>query len=282
MSTAPLACALARDRHVTPGSLRLHLLEWPRAGGLRLCLLHGGSAHAHWFDAVAGPLAERHHVVAVDQRGHGESDWAVPAAYATEDFTGDLLGVLDALGWDRAVIAGHSMGGHNAMAFAAWHPERVHALVVLDARPAIPEERLGYLRSRGARATRRPYPSRDQAVATFRLIPRETVADPALLRHMAEAGLVERNGGWLYRFDPDANRMRRPADCWPLLERITAPTLILRAALGPVLPADHAERMRALIPSATLVEIPGAHHHLTLDQPAAVEAALEDFLRKVV
>jgi pimeloyl-ACP methyl ester carboxylesterase len=95
---------------------------------------------------------------------------------------------------------------------------------------------------------------------------------------MADAGVVEREGGWVYRFDPDANRMRRPADNWLVLTRITAPTLVLRAALSPVLPADHAARILTLIPRATLVEIPGAYHHVTLDQPARVAAALSEFL----
>jgi pimeloyl-ACP methyl ester carboxylesterase len=75
--------------------------------------------------------------------------------------------------------------------------------------------------------------------------------------------------------------MRRPADNWLVLPRVTAPTLVLRAALSPVLPVDHAERIRALVPGATLVEIPGAYHHVTLDQPAAVAAALADFLARI-
>jgi pimeloyl-ACP methyl ester carboxylesterase len=281
MHEPQFACARARHRTERSGALDLHMLEWGREGAPGLCFLHGGSAHAHWFDGIAAPFADRYHVVSLDQRGHGESAWPHPPAYATEDFTGDLQRVFDALGWERAVVAGHSMGGHNAMAFSAWHPERVRGLVICDSRPSIPEDRMEFLRSRGERAARRPFPSRDAAVGAFRLVPRETVADPALLSHMACVGVVERDGGWLYRFDPDANRMRGPADCWPLLPRITAPTLIARAERSPVLPREHAERMLDLIPSATLVEIPDAYHHLTLDQPKAVIDALGEFLRRL-
>lgn len=70
--------------------------------------------------------------ISLDQRGHGLSQWATPPAYATEDFAADLIGVLDALEWRHAVVIGHSMGGHNALAFAAWYPERVRGLVVVD------------------------------------------------------------------------------------------------------------------------------------------------------
>ncbi|MGH7264683.1 MAG: alpha/beta fold hydrolase, partial [Candidatus Rokuibacteriota bacterium] len=143
--TPALACQSARRHSVRASGVTLALLEWGPAGRPPVLLLHGGAAHAHWFDRVALTLAGACHVAALDQRGHGESGWATPPAYATEDFAGDLAAVLDGLGWDRAALVGHSMGGHNAMAFAAWHPARVRALVVVDARPAIPPERLGQM-----------------------------------------------------------------------------------------------------------------------------------------
>jgi pimeloyl-ACP methyl ester carboxylesterase len=279
--SSPFACATARHRTFDVRGLALHALEWGQAGRPGLCFLHGGAAHAHWFDRVAGAFTDRFHVIALDQRGHGESHWPAPPAYATENFVGDILGVIDALGWERVILAGHSMGGHNSMACSAWHPERVRALAVLDSRPAIPEERLGSLRARGQQRTRHPYPTREDAAAAFRLVPRETVADPALLQHLGEAGVVERDGGWVYRFDPDANRLRGPADCWPLLPKIEAPTMIVRAELSPNLPPDHIARIRELIPHATIVEVPGAYHHVTLDAPDAVVAALERFLASV-
>jgi pimeloyl-ACP methyl ester carboxylesterase len=271
------ACSTARRRRLTVSGLDLHLLTWGDGGRPALCFLHGGSAHAHWFDAVVTAFADRYHVVALDQRGHGESQWARPPAYATEDFAADLAGVLDGLGVRRAVVVGHSMGGHNAMGFAAWYPARVRALVVVDARPAIPAERLDRLRRRGAFALR-PYRSLDEVVASFRLVPRETVADPKLLAHLASVGVVERDGGFSYRFDPDCNRLRRPADLLPVLPRITAPTLIVRAALSPVLPLDLATRMRDAIPGTRLVEIPDAYHHLVLDAPSAFADVLDHFL----
>lgn len=280
MTESPFGCQFATSRTLTLNGLALHLLEWGAPGRPALCFLHGGSAHAHWFDGVAPAFAEGGHVVSLDQRGHGESAWPRPAAYATEDFAADLLALFDALGWSRAVLVGHSMGGHNAMSFAAWHPERVRGLVIVDSRPAIPVERLDRLRHRGRRALRL-HPSLEAAVASFRLLPPETTADPALLRHLARMGLVERDGGWVYRFDPDANRQRRPADSWNSLSRIAAPTLIVRGERSPVLPLEMAERMRAAIPRATLVAIPGAYHHLVLDAHAAFRQVLTTFLRSL-
>jgi pimeloyl-ACP methyl ester carboxylesterase len=272
----PLGCERARSRVVDVNGLRLHFLESGPSGAPPICFLHGGAAHAHWFDAVTPAFSDRFHVVSLDQRGHGESAWAEPPAYGTEDFTGDLVGLMDVLGWARMIVVGHSMGGHNAMTFAAWHPERVAALVIVDSRPAIPAERLTVMHARGRRIPR-VHPSEDAAVQSFRLLPRETVADRALLAHVARAGLMRRDGGWAWRFDPATHGARQPVDAWPLLPRITAPTLITRAALSPVLTQDMAERLRASVPRASLVTIPGAYHHLTLDRPAEFSTALSTF-----
>lgn len=280
MNPLQFACQSSSDRRLAVNGLSLHALEWGRPGAPALCFLHGGSAHSHWFDRVVAPFTSRYHVIALDQRGHGESEWPTPPAYATEDFVTDLLEVMEAMGWARMTVVGHSMGGANAMALAAWHPERVERLVIVDSRPSIPAERLGVMHERGARALRTPrrHPTVDSAVASFRLLPRDTVADPALLEHVARAGIVERNGGFSYRFDPSANGARRPHDLWPHLARIQAPTLLLRAALSPVLTAEMAEAMRKAIPDVRFVEVPAAYHHVTLDQPEAFVTAVSGFL----
>jgi len=275
--TITLACETARSRTLDVRGLRLHYLESGRADAPALCFLHGGAAHAHWFDRVTPTFASQFRVIALDQRGHGESAWAEPPAYGTADFTGDLLALMDHLGLPRMAVVGHSMGGHNAMTFAAWHPERVSALGIIDSRPAIPAERLQFMHARGRRMPR-AHASEDAAVAAFRLLPRETAADPAFLAHLARAGMTRRNGGWGWRFDPATHGSREPVDAWPLLSHITAPTLIARGGLSPILPPDMADRLHAGIANSTLITIPGAYHHLTLDRPAEFAAELQKFL----
>ena len=279
-STTRLGCEIARRSFLEVNGLRLSFLEWGTSGRPVLCFLHGGSAHAHWFDRVAPAFADRFHVIALDQRGHGESEWAQPPAYATENFAADLLGVLDAFGWRRVALVGHSMGGHNAMSFSAWHADRVSALVIVDSRPSIPVDRLDRLRTRG-QVTLRPYPTLEAAAGSFRLLPRDTVADPALLAHLGRAGVVERDGQWFYRFDPASNGLRQPVDAWGLLDRITAPTLIVRGELSRNLSPEVVGKLRSAIPGAAFAEISGSYHHLVLDNPAGFVRALEAFLAGV-
>jgi pimeloyl-ACP methyl ester carboxylesterase len=277
--TGPLrfACETARPRALKVAGLTLNALEWGEPGRPALCFLHGGSAHAHWFDGVVPAFVDRYHVLSLDQRGHGASDWAPESAYATEDFTRDLVGVADAMGWARLTVIGHSMGGHNAMGFAAWYPERVERLVVVDSRPSIPAERLQTMHRRGDRGPMR-HETLDSALRSFRLLPRETVADARLLEHLARQGITERDGRFLYRFDPACNGRRRPTDGWALLERITAPTLLVRGEHSPILPRDMATDMLARLPRARLVEIAGTYHHLVLDAPLPFAKVLDGFL----
>jgi pimeloyl-ACP methyl ester carboxylesterase len=276
----PPGCVGARRRSFPVHGLTLSGLEWGVTGRPALCLLHGGSAHAHWFDAVAPAFADRYHVLSLDQRGHGESQWSATSDYATPDFVGDLLGVMAALDWQQMALVGHSMGGHNAMGFGAWHPDRLWGLVVVDSRPSMPADRLDRMHRRGHRGPRR-HDSLEAALRSFRLLPPETIADPALLEHIARAGIVERDGRFLYRFDPACNGARRPTDAWPLLERITAPTLLVRGEHSRVLPREMAREMTKRIPRVRTAEIPGTYHHLVLDAPGAFVSALDAFLGEV-
>jgi pimeloyl-ACP methyl ester carboxylesterase len=274
------ACDAAARRSFTVNGMTLRALEWGRPGRPALCFLHGGSAHSHWFDAVVPEFVDRFHIISLDQRGHGESDWAPDARYGTEQFASDLVGVMDHLGWERMAVVGHSMGGHNSIGFSAWHPDRVSALCVVDSRPALPAERLHAMHRRGHRGPRR-HETLDLALRSFRLLPAETLAAPDLLEHLGRQGITEREGRFLYRFDPQCNGARKPVDGWTLLPQIKAPTLLVRGELSPIMPQEMAERMAAAIPNATLVTMLGVYHHLVLDAPDAFSRILDDFLREL-
>ena len=278
MTPSPYACDAAGRRSFIVNGMTLRALEWGQPGRPALCFLHGGSAHAHWFDAVVPAFVDSFHIISLDQRGHGESDWAPDARYGTEQFASDLVGVMDHLGWAQMVVVGHSMGGHNAMGFSAWHADRVRGLCVVDSRPSLPAERLQAMHRRGHRGPRR-HETLDSALRSFRLLPAETLAAPDLLEHLGRQGISQREGRFLYRFDPECNGARNPADGWSLLPQIKAPTLLVRGELSPIMPEEMAERMKAAIPNARLVTMLGVYHHLVLDAPEAFSRILDDFLR---
>ena len=191
----------------------------------------------------------RFHIISLDQRGHGESDWAPDSRYGTEQFASDLLGVMDALGWKRMALVGHSMGGHNAMGFAAWHPERVRMLCVVDSRPSLPEPTAPGHAPAGTSRPAAPRVARPRRSGASGCCRARRWPTPELLEHLGRQGITEREGRFLYRFDPACNGARQPVDGWALLDRITAPTLLVRGELSPIMPKEMADRMLAPYPA---------------------------------
>src|SRR5439155_1695242 len=96
MTRQLLACNEAKHHVETINGIRLHFLQSGPDDAPPVFFLHGGAAHAHWFDRVVPGLTTRIRAIALDQRGHGESQWPTPAAYATEDFASDLLALMAA------------------------------------------------------------------------------------------------------------------------------------------------------------------------------------------
>ena len=123
------------ERDLKVNNARLRLLDWGGDDRPPVLLLHGFTGHAHAWDTLSIALQPRFHVLALDQRGHGDSDPAdVYNAVAAFD---DLTGVMDELRLSRLVLIGLSMGGRNAMYFTARRPEVVDKLVIVDIGPEV-------------------------------------------------------------------------------------------------------------------------------------------------
>ena len=119
------------DGFVNSNGIRVHYLDWGGEGRVVLFLAGMGSS-AHIFSQFAPRFVDRFHVLAMDRRGHGDSDYP-ESGYDVETLTQDLRGFLDALQIERAILAGHSMGYVELCHFTALYPQRVLKLVFLDA-----------------------------------------------------------------------------------------------------------------------------------------------------
>jgi pimeloyl-ACP methyl ester carboxylesterase len=263
-----------RDRYLTVSGRRLHLLDWGGEGRTPLLLLHGFTGHAHAWDTLSIALQPHFHVVALDQRGHGESDPAdVYHAVAELD---DLSGVIEQLGLASLVLVGLSMGGRNAMYFASKRPELVQRLVIVDIGPEVS-------RRATAPSTGPPEPETWESIeqAARHLLRGNPYPGIHYYRWVASHSLRQRpDGALVWSWHPSIKARRVPADVdwWAVLRAIRAPTLVLRGAESPVLDRDVAERMARELPDGRFVEIPRAVHTLHEDNPEAVLAALHEFL----
>ncbi len=121
---------MGEDCFINLRGLTFHYRDWDGRGA-PLVLLHGLASTSHIFDLVAPRLARNFRVVALDQRGHGESS-KPEEGFDFATIVGDLLAFIDALGFDRPIVAGHSWGGNVALQFAVEHPDRITALVLID------------------------------------------------------------------------------------------------------------------------------------------------------
>jgi pimeloyl-ACP methyl ester carboxylesterase len=262
------------ERFTTPslGGVFLHALHRGDASARPLVLLHGGGANAHWWDHLAPAFAERFHVVALDFRGHGDSDH--PAALETGAFARDLEALLQHLGAREPVLMGHSMGGHVALDHAAQNGQ-VRALVAIEVVRGAPSRERRAMRL--ALAARRTYRTREDATSRFRFLPPAPHASEALRASIAEHSVgQEPDGRFGFKFDPRwfGIPSRRPAP----LGGIRCPTLIVRGADSPLLSAEGAAAFAAEIPSARIAVIEAAGHNLHLEQPEAFLAAVRPFL----
>jgi esterase len=264
-----------RDGTARLKDLTFHFLDWGTPGLPPVLLLHGGAQTAHSWDEVAPDLARDHHVLALDQRGHGDSDWAPGGAYHIEDFVGDIVAFLDDRRWPAATLIALSMGGLNSIAFAATHPERVRGLVVVDVAPSI--QRSGGEAIR-AQLVQRDFGTFEEAVAHAHAFnPRRTLDN---LRDRLHHSLRQvPDGRWTYKHDPGLGLVVPDfARLWEDVRRLRCPTLLVRGAESPILAAETAARFTRELPGSTTVEVAGAGHSVMGDNPSGFLAAVRPFL----
>src|SRR5262245_4268408 len=266
------------SRFVEAGGLRLHYLDYGTAGRPGMLFLHGGAAHAHWFDFVAAGFTDRYHVLALDQRGHGDSEWVDPPNYSYARYAADLSEMVEKLDLRDFVLVGHSMGGTVSLEYAATYPGRVGKLIVVDSTLRMTAERVAALRDVGGRQGRQ-YTTREQFLEGFRLRPAGTTAAPGILRHLAQhSARGFPDGTWRHKFDRNVYATRETTDGLPHWNRIRIPALLVKAERSPRISPEVFAEVKSRCPQVVLAEVAGADHHVTLDNPAGFVRAVRAFL----
>ncbi len=268
----------ARDRFLIVNNLRLRYREWGDAVATPVVLLHGGSAHAHWWDLFAETIADRYHACALDLRGHGDSEHVHPPSYQLDDYTRDVATFITALGFEHVILVGHSLGAMVATAYAASAAVVVGGLVVVDSALRITPAGARYM----ARLHRFPQPlyrSREDALRRFRLLPTQTNAAAAVLEHVAAQGIQQvADGRWTLKFDREALAHHEPRDLMPELQRLRCPILFVRGQHSTLLTHPALTTLLSAVPQARAAEIADAHHHVMLDNPSEFSRVVGAFL----
>lgn len=259
-----------------------------RGEGAPVVFVHGFSNDRFVWEEIARGLPERFRPIAYDLRGHGDSGWSLDCRYHPLDHARDLAEIASALSLERAVLVGHSMGGNIATLFAARHPERVRALALVDAGPALGQD--AWRRASGDVSEQaRAYDS----IAEYRklLSLAYPLAAPGALDRLARTGLVQRRDG---RFEPrldpallellgtDDQLRETEAMLWDALAKVRCPVLLARGERSAMLPEPVARRMvEEVLADARLAQIPNAGHAVMLDNGPALAVELVEFLARL-
>jgi pimeloyl-ACP methyl ester carboxylesterase len=277
-----------RSRHVhTPTERRIELphlalsaLTWGDENAPALLALHGWLDNAGSFALLAPRLAEHWRVIALDLPGHGHADHLPPSAsYHYLDYVRTVLAAIDALQLDRLTLLGHSLGAGIAALTAAAAPGRIERLLLIEG--------LGPLGDDGSHTLQRfrealaPRPAGSKPLRVFRDIDQAVSARsivsglPAeLARPIVERGLMEVEGGWRWRSDPQLTRPSptrlAESQIHALLRGIDAPTaLLLAQPATSYLPAALMQARAACVTNIRVSHLDGGHH-LHLEHPQAV------------
>jgi pimeloyl-ACP methyl ester carboxylesterase len=257
---------------------------WGEIGNPGIVLIHGSNAHLEWWRFTAPFLADNFRVAALDLSGNGDSDWR--ERYTSELLAEEVWQVCQAaeLG-DKPFVVGHSFGGWVALETGKYHDAELGGILFMDFTTAPPEEYLEW----GLRAERegvdpgrklRVYEEKEAALKRFRFIPEQPGVHPAVLKHLAEYGLKEVDGGWTWKFDPALfDHMEMGAAQRDTFSQLTTNRALMLGEKSEDEGAFYAEHMLAitdgLLPTIT---VPGTYHHLMFDQPVAVAMSMKMLL----
>ena len=276
-----------------PGAdgLAIHVLEWSDEG-TPLVLVHGFGNEAHIWDDFAPLVAPHYRTLAVDLRGHGDSDHDPERRYDYDHHVADLEAVTAALGIERLVLVGHSFGGRTAMLFAAKHPERMAGLVIVDIGPE--HDPRGTTRIRMEVMQRGDGSFASPAEYEQVLAHNYPAGSPAALRRMARHELRQRpDGRYVRKADPafmgggeqgdaalaEAHERDTAKRLWDALARIPCPTLVVRGAASDILSPETADRMvEDVLARGELAVVPQSAHSVMTDNPPGFAEAVSRFV----
>ena len=272
------------SHYVESNGLRLHHLDWGTADQHPLVLLHGIRLHAYCFGEFARRNRQKYHLLTLDARGHGDSEWAKKEDYHLHDYYEDLAAIMDARALEPVTLIGHSLGARISMLYSHLHPERVRRLVLVDMGAGLPD----FSGKRDfSRVTETPPPqdfaSHQEAIdylgGILKLAPKDMIEESVVhgMREMA-------NARYTWKYDPALGGPPQPQpnkrewDMWEVVRNIPCPTLLLRGEHSQVVPQEIAERMGREMPDCRVETVSNAGHALFTDQPAVFHERVTEFL----
>ena len=257
------------DRFIEVDGCRIHYLRWGKPGRPGLLLVHGGFAHAHWWDFIAPFFAQHYYVAAMDLSGMGDSGYR--QRYSGDLFAREAMAVCSDAGFaEWPVIVGHSFGGLVALKAGVSYGQKLTGVVLVDF-PLRPPEVQKEHESRGPKVgPKETYPSLEAALKRFRLIPPQPCENGFILEYIARHSLSKVDGGWTWKFDEQLFSGFRAGNVAEDLAKASCRVAAVYGQKSVLFPPEIVHYMAKLLENRVpMICIPGVHHHLFLEQPFA-------------
>lgn len=288
---------VARKEHVVNvDGVDIHGFSWgdPKKPGV--VFLHGMMAHARCWAFIAPLLAEDYHLAALDFSGMGDSGWR--ESYSLEQRADEAHGFAQALGMQNPTLVCHSFGGSVGLTAAERSAGFWSRLIICDMSMLRPQDLENFKATRSQRPglrdprdgprAHRVYDDLPSALARFRLAPEQPCTNDYLVEYMGVHSLRAIENGWQWKFDPGiiGAAHLRDDSFWlnlaPRFQALPIPKAMVYGEHSALCSAAVADYLRELCPPQTpVVMVPGAHHHLMLDQPEAFTSTLADLLDRL-
>ena len=272
----------AKEKFATVNNLQLRYLDWGTEGKSPMVCLHGHTGQAHIWDEFAEEMSSYYHVYVLEQRGHGESQWAADG-YDRDRYVEDLASFMDVLALPKVVLVGLSMSGWHSLLYTPDHQDRVERIIIVDIAPEPSETSRQQMKSRAP--TPLEFASMEEALSWARGgNPWST--DTRFRKDMLDKMRQREDGKWVWKADPalfnyvlpDLLEPERIARYWRSLEVIICPIFEVRGKESALVSDEVLERMAKANPQFSTVDVVGAGHVVTVDNPHEFIAATRAFL----
>ena len=268
------------DRFIEVNGMRFHYLEWGEPDKPTIMMLHGVQQQAHSWDFISLPLSVDYRVIAVDQRGHGDSDWAPNGDYSTDAYVGDVEALVGAFGLEDFHLIGHSMGGRNSLAWASGRPGTLKSLTIVDTGPET--QRRGSNRIQQFRELPDELDTLDEfAQRVMEYTGRSREQTLGALKY----SIRQRDDGkWTWKYDKviRTRGFRAPAwtpeQLWEGWHKIDCPALVVRGERSDIFGDETMQRMAKEHHDCTTVTVANAGHLVQGDNPPDFLAAVKGLL----
>jgi pimeloyl-ACP methyl ester carboxylesterase len=281
-----VAGSAPRVRDVVADRVRLAVLEWGPTDGPTIVFLHGGSLTAHTWDLVCASLSDRYRCLAVDLRGHGDSEWPADADYRLPAFANDIVAFIAQETSAPPLLVGMSLGGLTAIRVAGAGGVSLAGLVIVDVGPN--------LRLDGAERIVE-FTRTDQVMGGVEdFVNKAMVFNPRRRPELLRRSLLHNlrplpSGHWTWKWDPrrvnnyDLTELARDhAELWEVVPDISCPTLVVRGDRSNVFLAEDQERLTAALGDARSAVVEDAGHTVQGDNPRGFLTVLRPFLDEVL